>query len=219
MKALAALYSHLVGVDIDPWNEVLVTGGAYGALFYSIMSNVGKGDEVIIIEPFFDCYEPMVLLAGGKPVFTSLRPSDPTKPSTSSAEWVLDMDHFSSLFNSKTKAIILNTPNNPLGKMFSRQELTAIAELCKKHDVMVISDEVYEWLVYEEEHIRICTLPGMWERTVTIGSAGKTFRLCPNHAYPALISYSVGNNENIDLIFMLPVWRDGNWDGRMVPAI
>ncbi|CAL8073140.1 unnamed protein product [Orchesella dallaii] len=177
-KALATLYTRLVGVQIDWASEVLVTGGAYGALFYTIMSNIGKGDEVIIVEPYFDCYEPMVLLAGGTPVYIPLKPDENSGDSTSSAQWKLDMKELSSLFNAKTKAIILNTPNNPLGKVFSREELTDIARLCMKHDVLVISDEVYEWIVYgEEEHIRIASLPGMWERTVTIGSAGKTFSL------------------------------------------
>jgi len=156
--------------------EVIVAHGAYGALFCSIMSNVGPGDEVIIIEPFYDCYEPMVKLAGGTPVFMPLRPTNPADDS--SASWKLDMNEFTSLFNPKTKAIILNSPNNPLGKVFTRHELTEIADLCKKHDVLVISDEVYEWLVYTpNEHVRIASLDGMWERTITIGSAGKTFSL------------------------------------------
>jgi kynurenine--oxoglutarate transaminase/cysteine-S-conjugate beta-lyase/glutamine--phenylpyruvate transaminase len=88
------------------------------------------------------------------------------------------MNEFAALFNSKTKAIILNSPNNPLGKVFTREEMTGIANLCKKHDVLVISDEVYEWLVYDKnEHVRIASLDGMWDRTITIGSAGKTFSL------------------------------------------
>jgi len=94
----------------------------------------------------------------------------------SSADWVLDDAEFESLFNSKTKMIILNTPHNPIGKVFNRQELERIAELCRKWSVLCVSDEVYEWLVFDgAEHIRICTLPGMWDRTITLGSAGKTF--------------------------------------------
>jgi len=94
----------------------------------------------------------------------------------SSADWVLDDTEFESLFNSKTKMIILNTPHNPIGKVFNRQELERIAELCRKWNVLCVSDEVYEWLVFDgAEHIRICTLPGMWDRTITLGSAGKTF--------------------------------------------
>lgn len=94
----------------------------------------------------------------------------------SSADWVLDDVEFEKLFNSKTKMIILNTPHNPIGKVFNRKELERIAELCRKWNVLCVSDEVYEWLVFDgAEHIRICTLPGMWDRTITLGSAGKTF--------------------------------------------
>ncbi|OXA51497.1 kynurenine--oxoglutarate transaminase 3 [Folsomia candida] len=176
VKALAKLYSRLIGKDINPNTEVLVTGGAYGSLFAAIMSHVGRGDEVIIVEPFFDCYEPLVKLAGGTPRFISLKPVNVMDDS--SATWKLDEAELRSLFNEKTKAIILNTPNNPLGKVFSREELTVIAELCKEFNILVISDEVYEWLVYEgSDHVRIASLPGMWERTITIGSAGKTFSL------------------------------------------
>uniref|UniRef100_A0A4W4FQX2 Kynurenine--oxoglutarate transaminase 3 n=1 Tax=Electrophorus electricus TaxID=8005 RepID=A0A4W4FQX2_ELEEL len=90
--------------------------------------------------------------------------------------WVLDQDELASKFNSKTKAIIINTPNNPIGKVFTRSELQVIADLCIKHDVLCFSDEVYEWLIYRgHEHVKIATLPGMWDRTITIGSAGKTF--------------------------------------------
>ncbi|CAG7721451.1 unnamed protein product [Allacma fusca] len=176
VKALASLYGGAIGRQIDPWTEILVTGGAYGALFYTVMSNVGRGDEVIIIEPYFDCYEPLVHLAGGKPVFIQLRQTEPG--SSSSSTWVLDSEELRGAFNENTKAIIINTPNNPLGKVFSKQELTEIGDLCKKYNVMVISDEVYEWMIYDgNEHVRMASLEGMWERTVTIGSAGKTFSL------------------------------------------
>jgi kynurenine--oxoglutarate transaminase/cysteine-S-conjugate beta-lyase/glutamine--phenylpyruvate transaminase len=176
VQALAKLYGNLINRTINPMTEVLVTGGAYGSLFCAMMSNVGPGDEVIIIEPYFDCYEPLVRLAGGTPRFISLKPENPTD--ASSASWTLNMGELRSLFNAKTKAIILNTPNNPLGKVFTREELTDIGELCKEFNVIVISDEVYEWLVYEgNTHTRIASLDGMWDRTITIGSAGKTFSL------------------------------------------
>ncbi len=96
---------------------------------------------------------------------------------SSSSDWVLDKKELESLFNSRTRLIIVNTPNNPIGKVFTLEELEHIASLCQKHDVICISDEVYEWITYDEnkKHIRIATLPNMWERTLTIGSAGKTF--------------------------------------------
>lgn len=175
VAALCKLYSKLIGRELNSLTEMLVTAGAYEALFVAIMGLVNPGDEVIIIEPFFDCYVPQVKLAGGTPVFVPLRPKK-TEGVTSSGDWVLDPDELASAFNEKTKAIIVNTPNNPLGKVFKEEELTMIANLCKKHNAIAIMDEVYEWMTYTgQKHIRMATLPDMWERTVTIGSAGKTF--------------------------------------------
>ncbi|CAH0405753.1 unnamed protein product [Chilo suppressalis] len=175
VQNLAKLYSPLIGRELDPFNEILVTSGAYEALFSAILGHVDAGDEVIVIEPFFDCYDYMITSAGGVPKFIALKPKCKSDNMTS-ADWVLDEQELASLFNSKTKMLILNTPHNPLGKVFTRSELEVIADLCKKHNVLCISDEVYEWMVYEpQKHIRIATLPGMWERTITVGSAGKTF--------------------------------------------
>ncbi|GJQ72825.1 hypothetical protein Trydic_g1474 [Trypoxylus dichotomus] len=175
VKAIATLYSQLIGREINSQTEVLVTTGAYEALYSSILGHIDEGDEAIIIEPYFDCYEPMVRTAGGVPRFIPLRLQKKSGP-ISSADWILDQTELEGLFNEKTKLIILNTPHNPLGKVFTKNELEMIANLCKKWNVLCISDEVYEWIVYKpNKHIRIATLPGMWERTITIGSAGKTF--------------------------------------------
>ncbi|XP_026529918.1 kynurenine--oxoglutarate transaminase 3 isoform X4 [Notechis scutatus] len=118
----------------------------------------------------------MVRMAGATPVFIPLRNKSVNGEAASSADWILDPTELANKFNSKTKAIILNTPHNPIGKVYTKEELQIIADLCIKYDTLCISDEVYEWLVYTgNKHIKIATLPGMWERTITIGSAGKTY--------------------------------------------
>merc|ERR1719342_125174 len=140
VNALSELYTKLLDrpSSLDPMKEVLVTDGAYEALFTAILGHVNPGDEVIIIEPFFDCYEPMVNLAGGTPVFISLKPTK--KGTVSSADWKLDKEELKKVFTSKTKAIIFNNPNNPLGKVFSLEEIKEICNLCIANDVLMISD-------------------------------------------------------------------------------
>ncbi|MCU0497438.1 MAG: aminotransferase class I/II-fold pyridoxal phosphate-dependent enzyme [Anaerolineae bacterium] len=154
------------GLEVDIQRGVLITPGATEAIFAALMGLVDTGDEVIVIEPFFDSYVPGILMAGATPVYVALHP--PT--------WTFDADELRAAFSPKTRAIILNTPHNPTGRVFTRLELALIAELCIEFDVTVISDEVYEHLIFDEaEHIAIASLPGMFERTVTVGSAGKTF--------------------------------------------
>ncbi|KAI5615495.1 kynurenine--oxoglutarate transaminase 1, partial [Silurus asotus] len=166
-------YGRILGLEIDPMQDVLVTVGAYGALFCTLQALIAEGDEV---KPFYNCYKSMTIMAGGKPVYISLKPKRVTGPPLSSGDWVLCPEELCSKFKIHTKVIIINNPNNPLGKIFQREELQMIADLCIKHDVICISDEVNEWLTYDgAQHNKIASFPGMWERTVTIGSAGKSF--------------------------------------------
>lgn len=173
INILAKTFSPMLGREVKPMEEILVTVGAYGSLYCTVQGLVDPGDEAIIIEPFFDCYEPMVKKAGGTPKFVPLKPSGDGR---SSADWKLDPSELEAAFSDKTKILFLNNPNNPLGKVYSRAELEMVAALAVKYDVIVIADEVYEWMVYPgHEHVKIASLPGMWDRTITIGSAGKTF--------------------------------------------
>ncbi|MCB0022457.1 MAG: aminotransferase class I/II-fold pyridoxal phosphate-dependent enzyme [Caldilinea sp.] len=173
VNALAQVYSPLFGRALDPMQEIVVTVGATEGIFATVQALVNPGDEVILIEPFYDSYPASVIMAGGTPVYVPLRGP---MYSTSAAEWVLDMDELAAAVTPRTKLIMLNTPLNPLGKVYSRGELEALAAFVQAHNLTVLSDEVYEWMVYPPAgHVRIATLPGMWERTVTLGSAGKTF--------------------------------------------
>lgn len=175
VNAIAALYGELIDRTINPNTEVLVTIGGTEALFCTFMGLVNPGDEVIIIEPFWDAYEPMVRTAGGIPIFIPLRLTT-ENDIVSAGDWALDPEELASKFSSKTKLIVVNTPHNPFGKVFSKDELTVIADLCKKYDVVAVMDEVYEWLMYGgKKHFRMNTLPGMWERSITIGRSGKAF--------------------------------------------
>ncbi|MFN8440238.1 MAG: aminotransferase class I/II-fold pyridoxal phosphate-dependent enzyme [Caldilineaceae bacterium] len=173
VKALAHVYGPLYGRELDPLSEMVVTTGATEAIFATIQALINPGDEVILIEPFYDSYPASVIMAGGTPVYVPLRFQ---QGSSSAAEWVLDYDELAAAFSPKTRLLVINTPMNPVGKVFTREELVKIANLVQQHDVLLLSDEVYEWMVYPgAHHVRVATLPGMWERTVTLGSAGKTF--------------------------------------------
>ena len=144
-----------------------------------MQSILRPGEEVILIEPFFDIYKMQLEMCRAKVVSVPLRPPSqkPTDADNLTADsWTLDMQELESKITPKTKLLLLNTPHNPTGKVFSLVELQKIAEVCIRRNILVLSDEVYEELVFnDKKHTRICTLPGMWERTMTVSSAGKLF--------------------------------------------
>jgi N-succinyldiaminopimelate aminotransferase len=164
--AIAAHARRFYGQEIDPESEVLVTSGATEAVFAAILGLTDAGDEIIVFEPVYDSYVPNMVMAGVVPRYVPLRGD----------HWTFDPDELARAFNARTRAIIVNTPHNPTGKVYSREELRAIAALCQKHGVIAVTDEVYEHILYDNAvHTRLATLPGMWERTLTISSLGKTF--------------------------------------------
>jgi N-succinyldiaminopimelate aminotransferase len=167
-EAIAHKMARHYGITVNPATEITVTSGATEAIFATIMGLVNPGDEVILFEPYYDSYLPSVQMAGGVPLFYTLRPPD----------WVIDQDKLAALFSDKTKLIVVNTPHNPTGKVWSQAELQMIAELCLAHDVIAVVDEVYEHIIFDDlKHVSLATLPGMAGRTVTISSAGKTFSM------------------------------------------
>jgi len=167
-QAVAANNRRFYGLDIDWQAQVIVTSGATEALAACLFSLIEPGDEVVLIEPLYDCYLPIVRRAGGVPRLVRIAPPD----------WALPEAELRAAFSEKTKLILLNSPNNPAAKVFSPQELALIAELVTESDAYAVCDEVYEHLVFDDRtHVPLMTLPGMAERCVRIGSAGKTFSL------------------------------------------
>lgn len=162
--ALARKYDEWYGLPVDPEAEVTVCCGATEAMASTMMALIDPGDEVIIFEPFYENYGPDVILCGAQPVFLPMNPGQR-----------LDMDRVAAAFSHRTQAIVVNTPNNPTGLVLSRAECEGIAELCLRHDAIVVTDEIYEHIRYEGEHIPIATLPGMHDHAVTISGASKTF--------------------------------------------
>lgn len=165
-QAIARKMARHYGLPVDPAREVTVTHGATEAIFATILGLVDPGDEVILFEPFYDSYLPAVQIAGGTPRFYRLRPP----------EWAIDEQELAGLFSAETKLVVINTPHNPSGKIYREKELGLIANLCQQHDVIAVTDEVYEHIVFDgQEHLCLATLPGMSSRTVTISSLGKSF--------------------------------------------
>ncbi|KAL1648089.1 arylformamidase [Diplodia intermedia] len=175
-KALADAYSPFFGKTLNPETEITITTGANEGMLSAFMAFVEPGDEVIVFEPFFDQYISNIEMAGGKVVYVPMHPpkAGATK-TTSAAEWTIDLKEFEAAITPKTRMIVLNTPHNPIGKVFSKEELQAIGDICVKHNLIVLSDEVYDRLFYVP-FTRIATLsPELAERTITVGSGGKNF--------------------------------------------
>jgi aspartate/methionine/tyrosine aminotransferase len=164
-NAVARKMSSAWGREVDPELEVTVSCGATEAMIASMLAAVDPGDEVIVFEPFYENYGPDCIISGAIPRYVTLRPP----------AWSFDPEELRSAFNRKTRAIVVNTPHNPTGKVYSRAELELIAQLCIEHDAIAITDEIYEHLVYRGEHVSLATVPGMADRTITISGASKTF--------------------------------------------
>lgn len=166
-SAVAARFKKDTGLDVNPETEVTVTSGCTEAIAATMLGLINPDDEVIVIAPFYDSYQATLSMAGAKIKSVTLRAPDFSVP----------IDELKSLISKNTRALLMNTPHNPTGKMFTREELNAIASLCIENDLLVLSDEVYDKLAFEMEHISIASLPGMYERTITMNSLGKTFSL------------------------------------------
>lgn len=166
-RAIAGFAAADCALSIDPDREVTVTSGCTEALAATFLGLINPGDEVVLFEPYYDSYRACLSMAGAEPRFVTLRPPD----------FAIRPDELRRAFTARTRAIVVNTPHNPTGRVFTRAELEMIAGLCREHDAMAITDEVYERLVFEGEHVRLATLDGMWERTVTLSSLGKIFSL------------------------------------------
>ncbi len=165
--ALAAKYRRDYGLDYAAEAEFTVTSGATEAIFAAIQGVCDPGDEVVLFEPYYDSYRASVAMAGAVPRFVTLLAPD----------WAFDPGELARALTAKTRAILFNSPHNPTGKVFSRGEMETVAELCRERDVLCITDEVYEHILYDGEHVPMASLPGMRERTITISSFGKTFSL------------------------------------------
>jgi aminotransferase len=165
-EAIARKVTAFNGLPCDPDRNVTVCCGATECMMATMLAVVDPGDEVVIFQPFYENYGPDAIISGAKPVWVALRPP----------HWTFDPDELRRAFSPRTKAIILNTPNNPTGHVYTREELSLVAELCQRYDAFALADEIYEYIIHSDRpHVSIASLPGMLERTVTISGLSKTF--------------------------------------------
>lgn len=165
-EAIAAYYRRFYDFDVDPDSEIAVCCGATEGMVATMLALLNEGDEIVVFEPFYENYWPDSQLSGARIRYVSLRAPD----------WTFDPDELRAAFSARTRAIVLNTPNNPTGRVFTREELNIIAALCQEFDTLAITDEIYEHIIFEQaRHIPIATLPGMRERSILVNSLSKTF--------------------------------------------
>ena len=165
-EAVAREFTRRYGVAVDPDTQVTVCCGSTEAMMSTMLATLDPGDEVVVFEPFYENYGPDAILSGAVPRYVTLHEPD----------WTVDPDALAAAFNDRTRAIIINTPNNPTGKVFTRAELTTIAELCRQWDVLAITDEIYEHIIYDGcRHVPMAAIDGMADRTVTLNSLSKTY--------------------------------------------
>jgi aspartate/methionine/tyrosine aminotransferase len=169
VEQLAERFDARTGIKIDPFSQVTVTSGCTEAIAATLLGIINSADEVILFEPYYDSYRACIAMAQGIPKFVGMKPVD--------GRFTFDINELKAAFTDKTKAILVNTPHNPTGTMLTRDELTQIADLCKAHNSIAVSDEVYEDLTFERQHISIASIPGMLNRTITLSSLGKSFSL------------------------------------------
>ncbi len=204
-RAVAAHQQRHYGLDLDPDQQVLVTAGATEAIAAAILSLVNPGDEVAVLEPFYDSYTACIEMAGGVRRPVTLRAPD----------FRLDVDALRAAVTDRTTVLLLNSPHNPTGSVLTRQELEAVAEVAKQHDLVVVTDEVYEHLVFDDhEHIPLCTLPGMWDRTLSISSAGKTFSFTGWK-----VGWVTGPADLVDVVMSAKQWLTFTNAAPLQPAI
>jgi aspartate/methionine/tyrosine aminotransferase len=167
-RAIADRFAAYNGVRVDPEREITVCCGSTEGMIASLIAMVDPGEEVIVFEPFYENYGPDTILCGAVPRYVTLREPD----------WTFDEKELAGAFNDRTKAIVINTPNNPTGKVFTREELEHIGRLCRKWDVVAVTDEIYEHILYDgAEHVSMAAIDGMQDRTVTVNSVSKTYGL------------------------------------------
>ncbi|MDX1480293.1 MAG: pyridoxal phosphate-dependent aminotransferase [Woeseiaceae bacterium] len=194
-EAVAENYRRRADLDVDPETNVVVSAGATGALYCACLALLEPGDEVVLFEPYYSYHRSTLVATGAVPVYVRTRAPD----------WSIDFDAFEAAISDRTRAVIINTPSNPSGKIWTREELSTMAALCEKHDLIAFTDEIYEYFLYDDmEHVCPATLPGMKDRTITISGLSKTFSITGwRIGYclaPADVAQAIGNFS--DLVYV-----------------